>query len=234
MELSLPVFAESPVVSNENVLLWVNRESCERQTEDLRADADWLARVQGGDEAAALALMERLYPTVVKCVRAHRPKRTSEEDLVQVVFTKIFRKLDQYSARAPLEHWVSRIAINTCIKQSKHENIRPELRWADLSVEQERVLDQLAVTDENLPSEEKYAARELLELLLRRLKPIDRLIITLLHLEERSVQEVSELTGWTSSRVKVTAFRARHKMQKLWKALLASERRREEVWTQSA
>ena len=54
MELSLPVFAESPVVSNENVLLWVNRESCERQTEDLRADADWLARVQGGDEAAAL------------------------------------------------------------------------------------------------------------------------------------------------------------------------------------
>jgi RNA polymerase sigma-70 factor (ECF subfamily) len=239
MELSLSVFPASSALSSQSALAWIEPtkedDSSDRTpAEKIEADGAWLARVQDGDEAAALALVERLYPTVVKCVRAHRPKRTSEEDLVQVVFTKIFRKLGQYSARAPLEHWVSRIAINTCIKQTKHESIRPELRWADLSVEQERVLDQLAVTDENLPGEQRYAARELLEVLLGRLKPVDRLVITLLHLEERSVQEVSELTGWTASRVKVTAFRARHKMHKLWKALSASELRRKEEWVQSA
>ena len=98
-------------------------------------EAHWIARVREGDEEATVALVERLYPTIVKCVRCHRPRRTSEEDLVQVVFTKIFRKLDQYSGRAPLEHWVSRIAINTCIKQTKHESIRPELRWDHYSGE---------------------------------------------------------------------------------------------------
>jgi len=37
------------------------------------------------------------------------------------------------SGTAPLEHWVSRIAVNTCIKQLRHERVRPEWRWADLS-----------------------------------------------------------------------------------------------------
>jgi RNA polymerase sigma factor (sigma-70 family) len=196
-------------------------------------EARWIGRVREGDEEATVALVERLYPTIVKCVRCHRPRRTSEEDLVQVVFSKIFHKLEQFSGRVPLEHWVSRIAVNTCIKQLKHESIRPELRWADLSLEQERLIEQLATSDEDLPGQGRQAARELVEKLLHRLKPADRLVITLLHLEERSVQEVSELTGWSASRVKVTAFRARHKMHKLWKTM-DWRQRAEDQWMQSA
>jgi RNA polymerase sigma-70 factor (ECF subfamily) len=202
-------------------------------THDL-TDAEWILRVRSGDQEAALALAERLYPTIVKCVRCHRPRRTSEEDLVQVVFSKVFHKLHQFSGRVPLEHWVSRIAINTCIKQLKHESIRPELRWADLSLEQERLIQQLAATDENLPGQGRQAARELVDKLLVRLKPVDRLVITLLHLEEKTVQEVSELTGWSPSRVKVTAFRARHKMHKLWKTMVHPRDRAEEQWMESA
>ena len=202
--------------------------------QETSADAEWIARVRAGDQEAALTLAERLYPTIVKCVRCHRPRRTSEEDLVQVVFSKIFHKLHQFSGRVPLEHWVSRIAINTCIKQLKHESIRPELRWADLSLEQERLIQQLAVSDDDLPGHGRQAARELIDKLLVRLKPVDRLVITLLHLEERSVQEVCELTGWSASRVKVTAFRARHKMHKLWKTMVPPCERPEEQWIQTA
>jgi len=38
-------------------------------------------------------------------------------------------------------------------------------------------------------------ARELVETMMARLKPAERLIITLLHLEERSVNEVSQMTA---------------------------------------
>src|SRR5438105_1119830 len=92
-----------------------------------------LARVRRGDDDGARLLFQHLYPLVIKVVRSHLPKRMSDEDLVQTVFMKVFTNLDQYSGRAPLEHWVSRIAVNTCIKALRAEKVRPELRWADLS-----------------------------------------------------------------------------------------------------
>jgi RNA polymerase sigma-70 factor (ECF subfamily) len=58
-------------------------------------------------------------------------------------------------------------------------------------------------------------ARELLEQMLARLSPDDRLLVTLLHLEERSVEEIHQLTGWSRTTIKVRAFRARSKMKKM-------------------
>ncbi len=187
-------------------------------------DAAWIARVQGGDEAAASALVERLSPTIMKIVRSHLPRRTSEEDLAQAVFAKIFHKLGQFSGLVPLEHWVSRIAVNTCINQLKHETVRPELRMSDLSEEQEAVVQHLACTNDELPGGRGPAARELVEKLMTRLKPEERLIITLVHLEERSTEDIRRLTGWSIPLVKVRAFRARRKMQKLWKTLFNGEK----------
>ncbi|HEU0273124.1 MAG TPA: sigma-70 family RNA polymerase sigma factor, partial [Candidatus Udaeobacter sp.] len=84
------------------------------------------------DDEAARALVRQLFPLVAKIVRAHRPRRMEEEDLCQMIFIKIFQKLSQFSGRVPLEHWVSRIAVNTCLNQIQWEKIRPELRHADL------------------------------------------------------------------------------------------------------
>jgi RNA polymerase sigma-70 factor (ECF subfamily) len=183
-------------------------------------DATWIAQVRHGNETAARDLVERLYPTVMKIVRCRLPRRTLEEDLAQAVFTKVFRSLHQFSGRVPLEHWVTRIAINTCINQLKYEAVRPELRMSDLSQEQEAVVQQLAFTNDDLPPERGRAAHELLQQLLAPLRPDDRLIIRLLHLEERKVAEIAQMTGWSASSVKVKAFRARHKMRRLWKTLL--------------
>jgi RNA polymerase sigma-70 factor (ECF subfamily) len=60
-------------------------------------------------------------------------------------------------------------------------------------------------------------AAERLRPALDALKPKERLIITLLHIEERSVAEIAQLTGWSESNVKVRALRARHKLKELIK-----------------
>ncbi|MEO8439846.1 MAG: sigma-70 family RNA polymerase sigma factor [Spartobacteria bacterium] len=166
------------------------------------------------DEAAAGEIVRRLYPLVLKLVRSHRPRRTAEEDLCQMIFIKVFRKLDQFSGRVPLEHWVSRIAVNTCLNQIQAERIRPELCQADLSEEEVAVLDNLAATDQELGPDRSLAARDLVERLLTLLKPAERLVIDLLYLQQRSVAEISEQTGWGASLVKIRAFRARKKMKK--------------------
>ena len=79
---------------------------------------------------------------------------------------KIFAKLGQYSGAVPLEHWISRIAVNTCLNQLRVEKVRPELRWADLSEEQCEVLENLPSKAEALEPGDSLAAREIVEKLL--------------------------------------------------------------------
>src|ERR1043166_378047 len=123
------------------------------------------------DDEAARELVRRLYPLVAKMVRAHRPRRTSEEDLCQMIFIKVFQKLSQFSGKVPLEHWVSRIAVNTCLNQIAWEKIRPELRRADLSVEEQAVIENLATYPDELTPDRRFASRQLVEHLLAALKP---------------------------------------------------------------
>jgi len=177
-------------------------------------------RARDGDDAAARELIRQLYPLVARIVRAHRPRRTGEEDLAQMIFVKVFQNLSQYSGKVPISHWVSRIAVNTCRNQLAAEKARPELRHADLSEEQVAMLENLAVADETLSPDRKLAARDLVEKLLAMLKPVERLIIDMLYLQERSVAEVQKLTGWTAATIKVRAFRARRKLRKQIGSLL--------------
>lgn len=184
-------------------------------TEGQRAfDAAACVRKIGrGNEDAARELMDRLYPLVLKMVRAYLPRRASEEDMVQTVFMKVFGNLAQYSGQVPIEHWVSRIAVNTCLNEIKAEKIRPEWRWADLSEEEQFVVETLAATEAEPASVATPGAKDLLKRLLATLSPKDRLIIQMLHLEERSIAEISKLTGWNVPLIKVRAFRARKKLK---------------------
>ncbi len=179
-----------------------------------------LERVRLRDEDAARELVAQLLPLVTKLVRSHLPRRTSVEDLTQTVFMKLFANLDQFSGRVPLEHWVSRIAVNSCIKALRAEKIRPELRHADLSEEEVLVLENLAATAEEIRPDQELGARELVTKLLAQLNPADRLVIQLMNLEGRSLQEVRELTGWNLPVIKVRAFRARNKLRQHLRQLM--------------
>src|SRR5207245_7409195 len=140
-------------------------------------DSDASALVQAAlqnDAEAARALVRKLFPLVAKLVRAYRFRRTSEEDLSQMIFIKVFQKLSQFSGKVPLEHWVSRIAVNTCLNQIESEKVRPELRRADLSEEEQAVVENLAVSSEALAPGQTFASRPLVEGFLAALKPAGR------------------------------------------------------------
>ncbi len=201
---------------------------CHEWTQESQPAADLdvpacLARVRRGDDRAAEALLEHLYPLVCKVVRAHLPRRCGEEDLIQMVFMKVFTKLEQFSGAVPLEHWVARIAVNTCRNQLASERVRPELRWADLTEEEEAVVHALAASEAALPAGEQLAARDLVERLFESLKPSDRWLMTMMYLEGKSLAEIHQATHWNISLIKVRAFRARRKLRKQLAGLLAAE-----------
>ncbi len=191
--------------------------------DDSHASALVQAALQHDDEAAR-ALVRQLYPMVAKIVRAHRARRTAEEDLCQMIFIKVFQKLSQFSGKVPLEHWVSRIAVNTCLNQIESEKVRPELRHGDLSEEELAVVENLATSSGELPPDQRFASRQLVEHLLTALKPVERLAIDLLYLQGRSIEEIRKITGWSAALIKVRAFRARQKMKQQLAKISAKEK----------
>jgi RNA polymerase sigma factor (sigma-70 family) len=175
-----------------------------------------LGRVRLHDQIAARELVEHLYPVVIRIVRARLPRRVAEEDLAQEIFLKMFTRLEQYQGTVPFPHWVSRIAVTTCIDHLRAQKRRPEFRWADLSENEVKVLDAVTSDESCAAPDEALAARELVHQLLDQLKPDDRLVIQMLDLEQKTIAEISAITGWNGSLVKVRAFRARRKLQKLF------------------
>jgi RNA polymerase sigma-70 factor (ECF subfamily) len=189
-------------------------------------EAACLRGVRLRDETACRELVEQLYPAVIRIVRAHLPRRDAEEDLAQEIFMKMFARLDQYREKVPLEHWVARIAVTTCYDRLRAQQRRPELRRADLTKEESERIDRMAANTGDAETVDAFAARELVEHLLERLNPRDRLVINLLELEQRSVEEIRQITGWNSSLIKVRAFRARQKLRKEWERMKQREERR--------
>jgi RNA polymerase sigma factor (sigma-70 family) len=186
--------------------------------------AGCLDRVRKRDQTAARELVEHLHPLVIRIVRAHLPRRVSEEDLAQDIFLKMFTRIDQYQGAVPFTHWVSRIAVTTCIDQLRAQKRRPELRWADLSERETEVLDSVITNQNDVAPDEALAAKEIVHKLLDMLKPEDRLVIQYLDLDQKSIAEISGLTGWNQTLVKVRAFRARRKLQRFYRELTESER----------
>jgi RNA polymerase sigma-70 factor, ECF subfamily len=179
-----------------------------------------LERGRAGDEKAILELFHYMYPHVAKLVQANLPARESAEDLVQQVCIKVMSHLNQFSGKVPFLHWVSRIAVNTCLNQIRHEKRRPELRLADLSEDEATVVEQLASSPSEIDASDQVAAKELVEKLLATLRPDDRLLMRLMYLEGRQVDEIAKATGWSSSLIKVRAFRARAQLRRRYSLLM--------------
>jgi RNA polymerase sigma-70 factor (ECF subfamily) len=178
--------------------------------------------VRRGESAAAEALVRRFEPQVRRLVRAHRPRAVLEDDLVQDVFLAVFTRLGRYQERegVPFEHWLSRLTINLC-----RDALRSERRRRPVPSLSPEALQWIAslVADPAPPVDELLGARAAVEALLAVLPPDDRLLLTLLSLEERSLEEVAALTGRNRTALKVSAFRARRRLQDAARRLLSPE-----------
>jgi RNA polymerase sigma-70 factor (ECF subfamily) len=187
---------------------------------DSQDQDDCLLQAMAGDLQASRRLVERLYSLVSKIVRAYVPPESCQEDWEQEVFLRVFARISQFRSDSPLEHWVARIAVNTCVDALRTRRRRRELRWSDLSAQEaDAVRD--AASGQNATSQfEAASARELAGKLLDALSADDRVIVQMIDMEQQSVADVARLTGRTVTGVKVRAFRARRKLQKLFQHLI--------------
>jgi len=156
-----------------------------------------------GDDEAFATLVAR-HKRKIFGIAARFARNDAElQDICQEIFVKAYQKLKSFRGEAPFEHWVSRIAVRSCydfLRATRHDRENVPLDGIELGTQ---------------PSGNAEHARELLQWAMARLKDDERLVITLLEFEERSVRETAALTGWSESNVKVRAFRARQALKKI-------------------
>lgn len=130
-----------------------------------------------------------------------------------------------------MEGWLTRIATNTCLNMIRSAKRRPESVISNLTDDENTWLDEkLASAGESQHSaEQEVVAADLAERLLGVLTPEDRLALTMIDGEEASVKEVAEATGWSESKVKVRAFRARKRVREAMEKLLGQRKSNSEL-----
>ncbi len=176
-------------------------------------EADLIAAVLAGDTASFEPLVKKYSPRLFATARRYARREDEVEDIVQEVWTKAFQKLASFRGEAPFEHWLMRMAVHTCYDFLRAHQRNRESSFSDLTEPETDWLEHFVAAPDHA-REDAAAARALVQRILDQLSPSARLIITLLEIEDRSVKEISQLTGWSVALVKVRAFRARAEMRK--------------------
>jgi RNA polymerase sigma-70 factor (ECF subfamily) len=194
-------------LDSENAGSHVRAELTDRQLVD--------SSIEGSDEAFE-QIFDR-YKRPVAAVAAKYFRRPEQiEEIIQISFAKAFTELAKFRGQhdASLGSWLTRIAANACLDQIRSKKRKPEDLNCDLSAnETETLLDVAAGAGQS--AEEGLAMRDLSQKLLSRLADDDRALLQMLYADEMSVAEIAALLGWSRSKVKIRAWRARNALRRV-------------------
>jgi RNA polymerase sigma-70 factor (ECF subfamily) len=190
-------------------------------------DIDLARQAQDGDESAFAEIVRRYSPRVFSVASRFFSQRSLVVEAAQEVFLKAFTQLGSFAGRGSLEGWLTRIATNTCLNMIRGSKRRPELTVSDLSAEEDDWIEQQLADVEQPSVENNLVAADLADRVLSVLSPEDQQALLMIDGEQASIKEVAEATGWSESKVKVRAFRARKKVREAMEKLLSSRTSRE-------
>lgn len=201
-----------PDAEDESAQLIARAENSDRRLVEL---------VLAGDETAFEQIFER-YKRLVAAVASRYFQRPEQiEEIIQISFAKVYFELKRFRGKhdASMASWLGKITTNACLDALRSQNRKSENLLCELSEPEIEILF-AAVPDNNKNTEKSLVERDLAEKLLSRLAADDRAILQMLDAEEMSVNEVAEITGWSNSKIKIRAFRARNALRKILRKFL--------------
>lgn len=185
-----------------------------------RTDQQLIEMTLAGDESGFEEIVERHKRLVGRTASRYFQQRQQIEEVVQTVFAKAYFELGAFRGEHSLSlaSWLSRITSNSCIDLLRAKQRKPESLDCELSESESDLLSSFA--DRRPDSEQTAADRDLAQKLLDNVAPEERALLTMLYAEEMSVGEIAGVMGWSVSKVKIRAWRARNKLRRVLKKYL--------------
>ena len=136
------------------------------------------------------------------------------QEVLQNAFIKAYSGLATFKGKSKFSTWFYRILINEAFKSSKRKNNRTHI---------ELIAGKIPDSDYFEASDKEEYQKHCINEALERINPRERLALRLFYLEECSVEEITEITGWTESNVKVILHRARGHMKQALESCYKSD-----------
>ncbi len=202
-----------------------------QRVREISGEEDLISRSLAGDQLAFEALVRRHSPRVFNIAGSFFRRRDLIEDIAQEVFTKAYFSLGSFTVGRSFEAWLARITVNACYDYFRAQRRRMQLQMPLAAGQREDEWLEIqmfeAAVDRHSSEERQREAADLAERLMSKLDPDDRVVLVLMDKEGFSAKDVSEMTGWGVSKVKVRAFRARRALRAAMNRLMAGAGRRQ-------
>ena len=86
------------------------------------SDADLVAALRRGEEAAFAELIDRHSPAMVRVAQTYVPSRAVAEEVVQETWIAVMRGIDGFEGRSSLKTWIFRILANVAMRRGERES----------------------------------------------------------------------------------------------------------------
>jgi RNA polymerase sigma-70 factor (ECF subfamily) len=168
-----------------------------------------------GEETAFAEIFERYKRHVTRTVGRFFVDRNEVEEHLQQTFVKAYTSLKRYRGGEDnsFAAWLTRIAINVCYDEFRRHSRRGQSLFTDMSRDETDYVETIADGRER-SAEHSVAARDLAKRIMDGLDPMDRIAMTLVYSEDRSLDEVAETIGITTSNLKSRLFRCRNHIKR--------------------
>lgn len=176
-------------------------------------DQELIRRVLSGDQSAFVALIRQYQGLVNQITYRMLPRAEDRRDIAQDVFVKVYQQLAHFRQEAKLSTWIGRITYHACLHQLRKKKL---VLLDDFTYPADDEPNSFDVADDALPSDEALFQRTLeahLQQAIDQLPAIQRTLITLFHLEEISLTELSAMVNMPLGTVKSHLFRARKNLR---------------------
>ncbi len=166
-------------------------------------DNDYVDKVLAGDKDAFRYFIKKYQQKSLAIAYRITGAREDAEEAVQEGFVRAYRNLASFRKEAKFSTWLFRIvhreALRLCNKRKRYSGNMKDIE------------DENPVSNQQSPLEsiEQKEMSNTIKKVLTLLKPNERLVLQLFYLEEMSMPEINEITGFSVSKIKTLLFRAR-------------------------
>jgi RNA polymerase sigma-70 factor (ECF subfamily) len=175
------------------------------------SNEELLLRCRGGDEAALQELFRRHEKPIYSLLYRMLGRHEDAEEALADVFVKVWRSAASFRGDSKFTTWLYRIAGNTARDMLRSRKARPEVAVDDTILAEMELPGTPSVDPEATVVANDEVAR--IERAIGKLSPDDRLLVTLYHIQDMSLEEIARVTGKNRTSLKVKLFRARQRLK---------------------
>jgi RNA polymerase sigma-70 factor (ECF subfamily) len=209
-------------LQNDNLISRADEPTIDGAVRVARSDRQLVDLVLAGDGTAFEQIFDRHKRLVAVVAGRYFRRPELIEEIIQISFAKSYVELSKFRGLHDLSlaSWLARITVNACLDALRHQKRKPENLCCDLSDGEAESLVELAADSGARSVEMQVLDRDLAEKLLSRVGEEDRALLQMLYVEELTVAEIASQTGWSQSKVKIKAWRARNTLRRVLKKYL--------------